>query len=154
MPSSARDPAESQKPLIRTRTIGLLKTLHDALAQHRVILDQQHRSIAGGHAEKYQEQTEAERAAARRWITLRRVAEECLKLFHQHWPEGAADVAMLEEMTIRLTDDVQTAIDRNRNLIKARMSHLKDDMVTLRRAFGRPSPYGNTQDPGMVDLST
>ncbi len=123
--------------------------------KYLLVLEQEEKAIEQGDVEKLDFQVRMEEAIIGEIYALKKVIDPLDDMYRAAYP--LADEKEIPRLKISL-EQLQTQIakhsERNRNLLKEKMSILRNEITTLRKPARKKSPYGDVEAPRLIDITT
>ncbi len=143
-----------------TQKIAILKRLREMLLRQREkfqaylsLLEHEETSIRDGEPEKLLVQAEMEQAIIAEIFTLKKVIEPLETLYLAAYPRTESTVPRLKSTLDAMARQVITHNASNRNLLKARMNDLRQEISSLRTWPKTASPFAEVV-PSLIDITT
>jgi hypothetical protein len=152
--------ATAENPVTEDR-VRLLKRLREKLLTQREkfhnylqLLEAEQQVIQRGDIEKLELQAQTEKMIIDEIFTLQKVIRPLEEIYRHLYPNGNRSIAELEASLENMRRKVLDKNERNRLLLKEKMSAIRQEIRSLRRNFRYNSVRSMTGTPTLVDIST
>lgn len=142
-----------QRVRILKRLRRMLLAQRDKFRQYLGILEHEERAILERDVDRLTRHIEIEQGIVREIFALQKVIGPLDDLYREAFPDGENEIPPLRESLRHLQEQVLKRNEMNRNLLREKMDHLREQIDQLRIPKAKKSPYGKTPPPTMVDLS-
>ncbi|HUX21996.1 MAG TPA: flagellar biosynthesis protein FlgN [Spirochaetia bacterium] len=153
--SRAVDSSKSQgRVAILKRLKEHLLSQRDKFENYLNLLDKEEESIRSGNLEALRVQVELEKGIVEEIYAFQKVIDPLQDLYRVAYPTQDADVPSIESSLEHLRIQVLTHNEHNRNLLRAALADLRQEIKSLKMPKQAKSPYGDVDTPSVVDIRT
>ncbi len=151
------DQEVAERVALLKRFKALLQEQRDKFRTYLTVLEKQHSDIDTGDVDAMVSHTELEQSIVSEIFTIQKVIDPMETLWrdaHPHAPD--AEIPRLKTDLERLKSDVLAQNEKNRELLKSRMSLIREQVVSLRNPYAkRASVYAATGQTGTrIDIES
>jgi len=147
----------AERVALLKRFKALLEEQREKFRQYLSVLEKQESDIDTGDVDAMVSHTELEQSIVSEIFTIQKVIDPMETLWRESHPDAkAADIPRLKTDLERLKADVLTQNEKNRALLKSRMSLIREQVVSLKNPYAkRSSVYAASSQTGTrIDIES